>query len=296
MKLRAYLCALGLLLGFIPSAHAWFFIYIPTSLLSKVGEAISGAEGDHCVSESTAVGSRVRLANGTTVQVKSLSGTSSRCTDPSKPIRAMLEPIQAKTSEAKLELPDSWEAKPLSDKMKAGGTVFNAGDKTTDSGLIFNTYDRAKYGSIQEFAKSKEAALQSVLTESSASQMTPMKINGVNAYRFEVSGRLKTGQKISYLSTVYDGQSEIIFLNIFTSEANYKNQHKTFVQISNSLTGIGGAEGAPSSGQTMSRSDISDNSGGNRKQKLVELKGMFDEGLITKDEYDQKRADILRGM
>jgi len=61
------------------SAQAWFFLYLPGSVTGKITDAISGAEGEHCVGADAKVGSQIRLANGEIKIVKSISGTSSRC-------------------------------------------------------------------------------------------------------------------------------------------------------------------------------------------------------------------------
>ena len=39
-----------------------------------------------------------------------------------------------------------------------------------------------------------------------------------------------------------------------------------------------------------------DPSGGQTETKLLELKSLLDKNLITKEEYEQKRALILKGM
>lgn len=39
-----------------------------------------------------------------------------------------------------------------------------------------------------------------------------------------------------------------------------------------------------------------DHNNGQTEAKLLELKGLLDKGLITKEEYEQKRAVILKGM
>lgn len=77
-------------MAFSVSLSGCFFVFIPGSLIQKVSDGITGAEGEHCVSRATTVGSRIRLRDGRTAEVKSLSGTSVRCTDPNMPIRAAL--------------------------------------------------------------------------------------------------------------------------------------------------------------------------------------------------------------
>lgn len=72
------------------SLSGCFFIYIPGSVVSAVSDSITGAEGNNCVGESARVGDRVRTPGGGWATIKSLSGRSTRCQDPSMPIRALL--------------------------------------------------------------------------------------------------------------------------------------------------------------------------------------------------------------
>jgi hypothetical protein len=65
-------------------------VFIPGSVTGAVSDAITGSEGDHCVSSSAKVGDKIRLPDGSYNIVKSLSGTTSRCKDPNRPIRAKL--------------------------------------------------------------------------------------------------------------------------------------------------------------------------------------------------------------
>lgn len=73
-----------------PMLSGCFFVWIPGSLIQKVSDGITGSEGEHCVSRSAQVGDRISLPDGKVATVKSLSGTSVRCTKPEMPIRAAL--------------------------------------------------------------------------------------------------------------------------------------------------------------------------------------------------------------
>lgn len=68
-----------------------WFVFIPGSLMQKVSDGITGSEGEHCVPSSAKVGDRIAMPYGGTGEIKSLSGTSVRCTDPQRPIRARIE-------------------------------------------------------------------------------------------------------------------------------------------------------------------------------------------------------------
>lgn len=39
-----------------------------------------------------------------------------------------------------------------------------------------------------------------------------------------------------------------------------------------------------------------DNASGNAEARLLELRGLYDRGLITEEEYEEKRKDILAGL
>lgn len=72
-----------------------FFVFIPGSVIAKVGDVLTGSEGDHCVGTETRVGDQMPMPKGfANATVLSLSGASTRCTNPLRPIRAKLTPLQ----------------------------------------------------------------------------------------------------------------------------------------------------------------------------------------------------------
>ena len=129
------------------NANAWFFFFLPGSVTGKIADSITGAEGENCVGPNAKVGDTISVPGRGLMTIKSLSGTSSRCTSDVFPIRAMLEPSSAvltqNTSNARIDLPDGWESKPPTDVMKAGGTVLYALNRTIDSGLLLSTAKRS---------------------------------------------------------------------------------------------------------------------------------------------------------
>lgn len=88
MRLLKYACALSPVL----LLQGCFFVWIPGNVVGAVTDTLTGAEGQHCVAETSKVGDLIRLPNGTTWKVDSLSGTSYRCSQPGMPLRAKLSP------------------------------------------------------------------------------------------------------------------------------------------------------------------------------------------------------------
>jgi len=79
-----------ILIIIILSVQGCFFIYLPGSVVGGIKDTLTGDEGDHCVNTTTKAGDRIFTQGGNVWVVKSLSGTSNRCSDPRLPIRALL--------------------------------------------------------------------------------------------------------------------------------------------------------------------------------------------------------------
>jgi len=68
-----------------------FFIFIPGSLIRKASDAVTGSEGENCVTSTAQVGDHITLVDGSSGTVASLSGKSVICKEARFPIRARIE-------------------------------------------------------------------------------------------------------------------------------------------------------------------------------------------------------------
>lgn len=64
-----------------------FFFYIPGSAISAIGDTLTGSFGNACIKTYANVGDKVKMPNGMAT-ITRISGSSSRCQDPSLPMRA----------------------------------------------------------------------------------------------------------------------------------------------------------------------------------------------------------------
>lgn len=239
-KLSALLFIIGLGISF--NANAWFFFFLPTGAMM---DAISGSEGANCVSEGVKVGDSV-LLNGVAMKVKSLSGTSMRCGDEKLPIRALLEidnsPQVSATTEAKIELPDTWENKTLTPAMKADAGVMFATNRAMNAslGLFALPKERISMPDLNDWAKLMMERQLSSVTDGNVSQITKLTINGAEVWQTEVTGTLKAGlkNKQTYLKTIYAGDKEVVMLNFDTPSDKYEVQKAEFLRIANSVSGL----------------------------------------------------------
>ena len=67
-----------------------FFFYIPGSVIESIGDSLSGTTGKNCVSESSSVGSPVKMSDGRIGKIQKIEGISGRCQNPALPIRAVV--------------------------------------------------------------------------------------------------------------------------------------------------------------------------------------------------------------
>jgi len=65
-----------------------FFIFIPGSVIDATTDAVTGEFGNMCIGTAAVVGSKITLPDGKLGTVQKISGTSSRCTQTTMPIRA----------------------------------------------------------------------------------------------------------------------------------------------------------------------------------------------------------------
>jgi hypothetical protein len=286
-------------------ARAWFF-FIPGKAIEAVGDALSGAEGSNCVSAKAKVGDRISLTDGRLTEVKSLSGTSSRCTNPEYPIRALLEPIAIATvqTQAGLELPAGWEPKELTDAQKSQGNVVHALNRTIDAGMFLSVAKKQGITDMKTFVASKENGQLSRLDSSGGSDIRELNISGIPAWRYEVSGNLKTGSKmaVTYMNTIFEGADEVVSVLAWTAAAGFESRRAELERLSSGVKGIQPAHIAspapvnPVEIQQVSAPAPSTVVDSPNAVRLRELSKLLKEGLITQEEYDQRRAKILETL
>lgn len=182
---------------------------MPSVVTLGVADALTGSEGNNCIAATAKVGDTIKMGNNR-LTVRSLSWISIRCRNPSFPIRALLVPIAQVNSEARMEIPDGWDALKLSDILKSGRVVLHAFNKTIDSHLLLATVDRSTIKSLEDYVKSRQ---------------------------YEVTGRDK-GTARAYMFTIIEGEREVVIATAYTSPANFEDRREQFGQIIGTLKGL----------------------------------------------------------
>ncbi len=253
-----------------------------------------------------------------------------RCQNPERPIRALLEPVAtpqgntntvavspavtpppAPVTGAKIDVPDTWEQRPISSAMKAGGAVLHVGSKESDSALVLYTLKRSDVRSPSTFSGMKADAITKTLENGVQSPATTLTINGAKAWQIEISGKTKPadvtvggtpiagGVSITYLQTLYEGISEIVGVLSWTNSANYELQKTEFQRVANSLSGIAPTFNLSPAAATPPERDVALQPAAvdsTTARKLRELNDLLKDGLINEQEHAEKRKAILLAM
>ena len=312
MKKINFIVLVGLLC-FNTNTNAAFFFFIPGSVTRAVADAISGAKGNICVREAAKVGDVVPSAAGNTMKILSVSGTSSMCTNPALPIRADVEFTFTFKSNAGVNLTEDFEAKPLTDLQRYNGILLIANSKTIkNKGVVINSREKKSNADPQSIASSVEKIQIGNLAEGIGKNAEQLKLNGSNAWRFEVHGKTKGifGTEMVYIITVLEGDNEILVVNAFTEVSRYEKDKDELRKVSAEITGIMSAKAEaqiivntpnlqPVTVEAVKIENSSADAVNNSSSiggKLRELLKLLNDGLITKEDYEMKKAELLKSM
>ena len=146
------------------------------------------------------------------------------------------QPVQS-ASGVRLNLPAGWEQRPLTERMASTGVIVFAVNRTTDTGAVLTSVKRQGITDLMTYATTRRAAQANNLTDVQQSSVSPVQVSGKNGMRFEVTGALKTGQKLSYLMTIIEGDTDIVILNTWTTAAGLDLQRAAMGQLAENISG-----------------------------------------------------------
>jgi hypothetical protein len=231
------------------SLQGCFFFVIPGSVTGKISDAITGAKGANCVSAANEVGDKIRGPDGSIGTIKSLSGTSSRCTDSRYPIRAEIEfaadtttvaaPPSVYVSSLKFDLPEPWQSIPLNPALQSAGWYAKVANKNIAVEAMLSATTHSGITDVAAFAQTRKAALLNVISDAvPVEEVHEIDINGRHAYRYIVTGTAKNGQSATYVGTVIEGQRDVAVIIAYTLAANFASQKDAMSQLSAQVVGF----------------------------------------------------------
>jgi len=129
-----------------------------------------------------------------------------------------------------------------------------------------------------------------------------LQINGMNAIRFEVVGKLKGlfEQAETYQITLIEADKQFILVNAYAPTNLYPRQKAAMQKIAATISGVEPSRTSTSQSAPVFTPAptvrIDPKNTRSPAQRLEDLKGLLKKGLITQDDYDSKKADILKNL
>ena len=304
------LVTLASLLTVSMNANAFFFFFFTAPKKAQAG--------DMCYPTTAKVGDVQTSANGATITIVSISGTSSLCNNSARPILAKTTYKESTTfsSKAGLDLPEGYTPDALSEVQEFNGTLLHASNKSNDSYLSVGTVRGELISDFDHYAENLRAGAGKNFSNAKVGDLQKLTINGLPARQYTVTGELKNlfETRVTFLVTVLQGSDEVVLIQSWCPTWKYAKNSPEFIHISQSIVGIAGNPNAPidaqkagegSADQTVSESGHSPDgaitgntplSASNSQERLRQLNDLLKQGLINQAEYDAKKAEILKTL
>lgn len=207
----------------------------------------------------------------------------------------------ANVTKATFEFPAGWDNKDLIQSMiSSGGSVYRL-NSSLDSGLVIYSAKLSTVGSASGYIQSRIATQLSALDNSTAKDIVQTSINGFPVTQVEVTGNLRTGQKLllTYFLTFFETSDEVVLVNVWTSASSFQNKKFEYQKILTTISGVSPpANTPPRSSPIKINIDKSSpvSSGSSGVTRLNDLNELLKKGLINQRDYDSKKSEILKSM
>ena len=126
----------------------------------------------------------------------------------------------------------------MTDSLKGNGTVLAAQNKTIDSYLLLNVFQRSQISDMTTYVASIRTRQAAKWQEATQSEISSTIINDLPAWRFSISGKASNSVRAKFFYTVYEGDKEVVVLSLWTQEQYSERQSDLFLRIADSLTGL----------------------------------------------------------
>lgn len=202
------------------------------------------------------------------------------------------------STSAKIDIPAGWEKRELTPALIAmGGTQFMT-NRTTDSGFAMFTTKNESMTDANTFIKTRIATQLSNLENSSSKDVIQTSILGMPVTQVEITGNLREGQKLllTYFLTFYVASDKVLLISFWTNAATFAQQKDRFQKILGTISGISASNKSIASPIKIKVQNSNEVKPSNSMERLNDLNELLKKGLITQQDYNSKKAEILKSM
>lgn len=141
--------------------------------------------------------------------------------------------ISSKDGSFKLALPAGWISAPP--PASAVSAQIFAKQSTIDAAMMVSVVNSADVPDLQVYAEGQRTRILNAMTQSAASDLQKIKVNGFDAIRGDIGGVLKNGLKFHYLITSVKTDKKILHVIVWCVESKFSANRSEFEQLSSGL-------------------------------------------------------------
>jgi tetratricopeptide (TPR) repeat protein len=159
------------------------------------------------------------------------------------PIRAELEFTYKFVSKAGIELPDDYEAKPVTDLERFNGFLLKAAAKgMVNQGVVVTAIGKSANRDLKSLASAVEtSSLKNVnFKEVKSQNPEQITIKGLPAVRWEIVATLKGlfGADVTYLYTAIEGNDEFVLVNAYAPTSYFQSNKADLAKVAEGISGL----------------------------------------------------------
>jgi hypothetical protein len=136
-----------------------------------------------------------------------------------------------------IALPTGFELKPTTDTLRNDGVVFYAINRTVDVGLMVIPVRHEGITDLRAFAATRKASQVDRLKDATSSEVILLEVGGHHAARYRATGTFGK-VKLTYVTTLIEGQQEIVLMNAWTGATNAIQQMPMLESLARTVSGI----------------------------------------------------------
>jgi len=229
------------------------FIHHATSkyhYFTQTVQTSGGGGGGFCVRDTMAVGDRVKLKDGSSASIETLTPNAPYCKNKDFPSGVTVVPLKTESCEfavpanpdAGIYLPEGWKMQKLSCAAlaKKKDIFFSAHNEALDGRFIMDDVPRSRIAtSIDVYARAFSKKQASNLDNGVVSEIEELQIGEYPAWRFHVQGELKTTHKpMVFIVTMIDHGSDFILINTYLPAEHYAEHADELNEIPYGIKGL----------------------------------------------------------
>jgi hypothetical protein len=245
-----------LLIGAVGGASAnilvHIFVHSSTAKYHYFTQTVhtGGSGSGYCVRDTMAVGDRVKLNDGSSASIETLTANAPYCKSKDFPSGVTVGPVKTESCEfavpanpdAGIYLPEGWHMQKLTcaQLAKKKDVFFTARNEALDGRFVMDDVPRSRMpANIATYAKALRDKQASNVDNGVGSEIEELQIGQYPAWRFHVQGDLKaTHQAMVFIVTMIDHGNDFILINTYLPAQHYAEHADELNEIAYGIKGL----------------------------------------------------------